>query len=256
MAKRKQVSVSPSIVKGVFLLLIFVAIFVFIFSEIKDFFLNSPYFRIKTIVIEDPNLQFIEKQDLARLKGKSIFLVDANQLQRQLAFRYPQVAALKVMKNFPNQISIVARKRFPLAQVAFHNRLLTVDVNGAVLSLDSSLDPNLTSVSGIKLNNGRLSVGSLIKDDRLTMALKLIRQIKMTPSLGNIKITKINMESLSGIEIYLPNDFKIILDQDSAQDKLNVLAMILSQRQVDLNTLNYIDLRFNEPVLGKKDKAT
>lgn len=256
MAKRKQVGVPPSVIKFIFLLIIVVAVMVYAFSQVKGFFLKSPYFKIKTIVIEDPNLQFIEKQDLAGLKGRSIFTVNADQLQRQLSVRYPQVAALKVIKNFPNQISIVARKRYPLAQIAYRNRLLTVDVNGAVLSFNGPADPNLTSLGGIKLNLGRISVGNIIKDERLTLALKLIRQIKMTPSLTSVRIVRINMENLSGIELYLSDHFKIILDKDSAQDKIQVLALILNQGRLDLNTLNYIDLRFNEPVLGKKDKTT
>ena len=36
--------------------------------------------------------------------------------------------------------------------------------------------------------------------------------------------------------------------------KLAVLDMLLAQKKIDFNTDKYVDLRFNEPVLGENNK--
>ena len=254
MAKRKQVTVSPSAVKYIFVLLIFLTVAIFVYQGIRKFFRSSSYFRIRTIAVEDPNLQFIAKEDLARYRGRSIFDVNVRDLQRVLASKYPQVSSLKIIKNFPDQISVVAKKRFPTFQLIHRNKLVILDSNAVVMGISGGLDPNLTVLTGVKLGVSYLGPGTMIRDDRVISALKVFRLFKTTPGLSAIKILKINAASPSGLEIYLTDEFKVIVDKDSFGDKANVLSMMLSQGRLNIAQISYIDLRFNEPILGKREQ--
>ena len=60
------------------------------------------------------------------------------------------------------------------------------------------------------------------------------------------------MENLSKIHLVIGRNLDIIVDKDRIQDKLKNLELIFTQGKLDLSTVKYIDLRFNEPVLGKK----
>jgi hypothetical protein len=45
---------------------------------------------------------------------------------------------------------------------------------------------------------------------------------------------------------------QIIIDQDSIAHNVKVLGVILAQKQFEINQAKYIDLRFKEPIIGKK----
>jgi hypothetical protein len=49
---------------------------------------------------------------------------------------------------------------------------------------------------------------------------------------------------------------KIIIDDDKIYPKIRKLGILLAHSNVDLNDYRYIDLRFDEPVLGKNDEKT
>ncbi len=253
MAKKKQATVPPSAVKFIFVLLIVVAACILVSRGVKQFFWTCPYFKIKTIAVEDPNLQFIARDDLAKYRGRTIFGVNVQDIQRQLAVKYPQVASLKIVKNFPDQLSVVAKKRYPIFQLLTRNRILTLDVNGAVVDNQAKLDAGLTVLTGIRLPSSYIGIGAIIRDERMTTAVKILRLFRATPGLSSMKVLKINLDSLSGIEVYLSDEFKVIADKDTLDEKIPVLGVLFSQGRINMAQLNYIDLRFNDPVLGKRE---
>ena len=66
------------------------------------------------------------------------------------------------------------------------------------------------------------------------------------------KVIKIDVGHLSQIEIYLSDTFKIIFDQTDIPKKIQMLHLFLSQAKVKEDEVNYIDLRFKEPIVGRK----
>ena len=48
-------------------------------------------------------------------------------------------------------------------------------------------------------------------------------------------------------------ELKIIVDRDNIPHKMKILELVLSQAKPDFEGVQYIDLRFKEPILGKKD---
>ena len=48
------------------------------------------------------------------------------------------------------------------------------------------------------------------------------------------------------------SNLKIIMDEDDLDHELKMLSLVLSQAKVDANNIKYIDMRFKEPILGKK----
>lgn len=212
---------------------------------------HSPYFKIKDIWYES-SLKSIESSALANLKGKSLFSVDLTEIQKQLQSRYPQYKQLQVLKRFPNQVLVVARQRYPLARLRLAGKTLTLDEKGVILATAGDSDDQLPLIIGVNTVRGKITAGSLLESPDLRAALSIVRISKTDKILSNFRIAKIDVDNLSEINFYLANNLKVIVDQDQLEHQLKMLGLVLSQAKLDQENVKYIDLRFKEPILGKK----
>jgi len=247
--KKKRLSLAPA-AKIVLVGITAIIIGVLLFKGIHHFFVRSDYFKIKIIVI-DPSLQFIQKRDLAYLKGKSIFVVDLKAFHRKLSFKYPQITQLRINRNFPNQISLKAVKREPLAQIQLLSKIITVDQHGIVLQQGDAINNALPVIKGVKTKIAP-KLGLPVRGIDLRIALKIIRLFENNSRLKGHHIYNVNVENLSKIEFDIKNMFKIVLDRENIDQKINLLGVVLTQGQLKIKEIKYIDLRFKEPILGKK----
>jgi cell division septal protein FtsQ len=220
------------------------------YRETRRFLLTSKYFRVAAVDVA-PSLSFIDPQHLAGIKGKSIFAVDLDKFQRKLAFVYPQAAHLKVSRRFPNRIFIQAKKRLPFVQAYVRNKAVLLDSEGVILSLGAHSDGPLPAVFGVS-DNAELALGMALNDDKLRVALQIIKEIRANPSFSGYDVINIHVDNLLKIYFHLSNGLRIIVDQERIDQKIKLLAFVLAQKKIDLEQTKYIDLRFKEPVLGKK----
>lgn len=251
MPKRKKNKIPPVIFKVVFLSALVIALGVFGAIRIQHLVLHSQYFRIKTIVI-DPALHFINKRDLIKYKGENIFTVDIGLIQKRLGQRYPQVSDLRVVRKFPDQLSVMAKKRMPFVQTTIGGKILTLDENAVVLSSASDINNKLPFIKGLDITISHFSLGMPLRGKNVNTAVSILREYELTTVLSTLKVSEINVSNLSKVEMLLSNDLLIILDQDNISRRIAVLGIIITQGQVDIGDVKYIDLRFKEPILGKK----
>ena len=187
-----------------------------------------------------------------RFKGKSIFDVDVESLQTRLRSQYPQVAYLKVVKRFPDQLIVLAKKRNPVAHVSANGRDYIIDADGVVISHSGDQDSNLPVIRGLRLDRDPVRVGFKLKSQNLPVALKILNTYRAMPIFNAYPVQRVELENLSKIHLVIVRNLGIIVDKDRIQDKLKILELIFTQGKLDLSAVKYIDLRFNEPVLGKK----
>ncbi len=250
MARKKQFKI-PLYVKVILIGLFFVGVSIVIVNRTRHVFSHMDYFRIQSVSI-DPSLQFINKRDLNNIIGKNIFTIDLKGVQRRLDYKYPQASQLKISRIFPDQISVIAKQRMPYAQIQIQNQVATLDEENVVLSLGKKKDKDLPDIVGAKLNNPQLVLGLPLKGSDILIAMKIIKFFKAESSLASHSIRKINIENLSKIYFTLSNQLEIIIDQDKIAHKIRVLNVVLSRGELDLEKVKYIDLRFKEPIIGKK----
>lgn len=250
MAKKKKLKIS-STVKYIFIGLIVIGIGWISVNRAIYAFSHVDYFKVRSVTI-DSSLQFINKRDFKSLMGKNIFTVDLKAVQRKLNYRYPQAARLKVIKRFPNQISVLAKQRIPYAQLQIQDKIVVLDKEAVILSLEEKKDKNLPDIVGTKLNNPRLVLGMPLKSADIWLTLKIIKLFKANSSLDAYLIKGVNIENLSKISFTLSNRLDVIIDRDKIAQKIRVLGIVLAQDRLDLGDVKYIDLRFKEPIIGKK----
>ena len=214
-------------------------------------FKQSGYFAVKDIWYES-TLKSIESTELSNLKGKNLFDIDLQKIQSQLQRRYPQYRQLMVLKRFPDQILVVAKKRSPLAQAKIKGRQVALDGNGIVLSTSGDFEDNLPLITGIHTIKGNVQAGAVLESEDLRLALNIIKMFKAEKSLSSYRISKIDIANLSEIYFYILDNLRIVIDQEDVGHQLQLLGLVLSQAKIDTNKVRYVDLRFKEPILGKR----
>ena len=252
MAKRKQLSVPPSVIKFFIVLIVLIAVGIWMYNGLTYYFLTSPYFKVETFAVDDPALNFLEKQDLWKLRGRSIFMVNLKQLQGSLSAKYPQIAQLKIVKNYPDQLLVQAKKRFALAQTILKRRIFVLDDQGVILNFLAHVDSTLPIIRGLSEKNKNIDLGFPVMGKDLAEALKIIKVYQEHKVLASYPMVDINIENQSKIELTIINNLKIIIDREKIEQKMNVLAVLLTQAKLDLEDIKYLDLRFQEPIIGKK----
>ena len=103
-----------------------------------------------------------------------------------------------------------------------------------------------------RMQDKRSSFGTALEGKETELALNVLRGFRSQKSLSSYQISELNVENPSMIYFYILNNFKIIIDQYKIDETMNVLVLVLSQANLDLTKVKYLDLRFKEPVIGQK----
>ena len=251
MAKKRKLQVPLPALKIISVALLALTLGWGAYQQMSNIFTKTSYFKVKDILV-DPGLEFINKHDLERLKGINIFSINLPEVQRKLDYKYPQIKDLKVARRFPNQIFIAAKKREPFAQTNWQRRTLTVDEYGVILSMVSQPDKRLPFIEGIQPKE-KVALGLPLNDDESKAALEVIKKFKKNQDLSRYNIAQINVTDLSRINCFLSNNLSVIVDTRGLEDKMGMLSLVLTSGQLKIDQVNYLDLRFKEPVIGKKD---
>jgi len=250
MARKKKLKIPPY-TKAIFIGVLILGFGFIVVNRTQYMFSRMDYFKVRSVAI-DPSLQFINKHDLKNLMGKNIFAVDLKAVQRKLNYKYPQASKLKAIRRFPNQILILAKRRVAFAQLQIQNKTVVLDREAVILSLEEEEDKNLPVIAGAKFNDPELVLGMPLRGSGIGLTLKIIKLFKANSSLASYSIKGVNIENLSKIYFTLSNRLDIIIDRDKIAQKIRILGVVLGQDRLDLKDVKYIDLRFKEPIIGKK----
>lgn len=254
MAKRSNVNISPIAIIRL-IVFIFLGLVIFgIYTRANDFLTKSPLFAVQDVVI-DTSIQFIDTAELRRLKGRNIFSIDITKLHNRLKSQYPQIAQLRVMRQLPNRIMVLAKKRDGLFTAAHRSKTLLVDTEGVAMYYPTA-PVDLPRVTGALGNQSRVLLGAPLADKNVAVTVQLLQAFRSKPHLARLKVMSVDVSNLSKIEMGFNGGFRVIVDQDGFLPKLDVLDMLVAQRKIDFIRTRYVDLRFNEPVLGENDTET
>lgn len=253
MAKRRK-TISLSAVKWPLIILLTLAILigsiVYACHFIGGCILNADYFKVKIISI-DPALQSISRRDLKYVLGNNILFLDLKAIEKDLLRKYPFVSQLKIVKHFPNQISIEAKQRFAVLQIKGSRGYYVVDTSGVVMAIASEQNPALPVALGLDYP-GRLVLGKTLSTRKTDWALRIAAVFSMIPELSSYPLASVDVGNLFKIELTLTNNLRVIMDDERVEERLTVLGKMLSRGNLNLSRIKYIDLRFKEPVLGTK----
>jgi len=250
MARRKKKN--PEIKSFLKFLIIGVFACVFLFvagTRTMEFFTRAKIFHVHEVV-KSPSLQFIQSRYLDQLEGRNIFSVDLGGIEQRVRSEYPDVDQLRIIRQLPDRILVTAEKREPWVVAAVGSRDVVLDVHGVVLSADAPARGSLPYITGLT-DVSSAAQGKKLSGVKIRVALDLVDALRQNHYLKSMALQSVDVGSLSKIYLYV-NGVEVIIDRFKIAEKIETLGLLLSDAGLPLEKVNYLDLRFKEPVINKK----
>ncbi len=213
-----------------------------------------PFFFVKDVIVRDgaaisPELA----RAFAYLKSRNIFSIDLKREARHIAALHPSYKKVSVVRFLPDQICVDIVKRKPVAAIQSQRGALMVDDQCVVFDADGLKDGvSLPVISGLEKQGYAPVPGMRYQSLPLKMALETIAAVKSNSGLRNYRLDRINVEESNTISLLLSPQVAVKIGSDSIAEKIVILGTMVQQVGNNLDNIDYIDLRFREPVMKFK----
>jgi cell division septal protein FtsQ len=254
MAKRKPnpQSISVDVVRWIVIAVIALVVGFFAVQAFSTFLHTSKIFLIRDIFVEE-NLGEVKLPELEKLKGHNLFSVDLMKVENKVRAKYSYIGDLKVLRHFPDGIAITGFLRRPVAEAALNGHTLEISADGYFLRHSEREGDPLPVVRGLKSANA--VPGERVEDEKLLVAMNIIELIKSARALSALGFREVDITDPLKIICRFRDEaasFDVFIEKDHVADKLKGLSAIAERSDLELAQVKYIDLRFDEPVIGRK----
>lgn len=247
----------------------FLAIFSVLFLVIiSALIFHSGFLKITSI---DVSLNKIGCTDADQIKktsnliGQNIILLDSSRISYEIKNKFVCVKDVNVRRKFPGKVDLNVAGRNPKAMLLMSRETVATessldriatpsarqsgDVNGFVVDEEGVVfakgdATSYTDIPRIYDLNGNISLGQKIK--MISDALEVLDKIT------SFNLSFSESEILNGLFLIYPRGTgpRIIFNlEDNLDTKLASLQLILGQAKMDGKDLEFIDLRFDKPIV-------
>ncbi len=226
----------------------------------KYMFLETGYFVVKAIDVKlqdagsTRSLSFTEVGDETVI-GANIFFIDLNEFKKKVETSHTEFKDVVVRRILPNKLIIEAELRKPIAQIR-SDRYYFVDREGAMLpDVKNFPDPDLPIIFGIGVNLAKVKPYNFTKleRDRIGKALGIIKGMRDIEGLQTLELKSVDATDPGNLSFFLErSNVEIKIGNSDFKKRLRVLATLLEQVGSDVDSFRYIDLRFEDPIIGPR----
>ncbi|MBL8013189.1 MAG: FtsQ-type POTRA domain-containing protein [Candidatus Omnitrophica bacterium] len=252
MARKSKIDIPAVVIRNGILCFIILLFVMWVWKSASNFLHTAPIFRIEKVTA-DADVKFLEARLSGKLRGKNIFSVDLKRLHREIRAIFPQVYDLSVERRFPDSIHINAKRRDPLAQVlADDASYLVIDDEGVIIAFAQKPVEKYPSIIHAHIGKQKIALGTRLATQEIKSAITVIKAYENNNTLSKYPLSDIDVDNLTKIGFKIGPFLEIILDNEDISSKLDMLVSLIQQKRLDFREIKYIDLRFKEPVVGKK----
>lgn len=239
----------------------FFLIFFFLFL-----FFKSGIFTIKQVVVAAKSLGCASEKgikDSAELTGQNFFLANTKAAEEAIKLKFYCIKAAPIKRSFPDKMRIEVLSRQPAAfLVALETKEASISsfidiATPSALPVKSSFqideegmvfskDPAGADIPRVYIFNADITLGKKMSGDLIPGTLRVLTKLK--------EIRFPVKESLVFDKLYIVTSdspkLKIIFRLNEDLDtQLASLQVILDKAKIDLKELEFIDLRFDKPIV-------
>ncbi|MDD4201935.1 MAG: cell division protein FtsQ/DivIB [Candidatus Omnitrophica bacterium] len=254
--KDKIIEVIKTVFKKCFPFLLVLLILLVLGFALRNYIMRIKYFRVKSIVIvnntgQSRDISFLKTiKETENIKGENIFKVNIKWLEYQLNKNYPQIKNIVVKRVLPDRIELMVDQRVPLASINAFGQY-AIDNDSTVLVYDQATMSDLPLITGFKIWT-KPSIGEKISSDRVELAKSVLSIFYNVPEIKKHGIKSIDVSNPKNLIVQLNGPIEIRMGQQDFSEKIKKLQFILQDKNIDVKGLEYIDLRFEDPVLGPR----
>jgi len=217
-------------------------------------FATSPRFLVREVEVHWPK---VIQRPVERFRIKpvtSIFESDLTAIARTFQGRFPVARVMQVVRHFPNRIVVHIRPRRVVAQVRA-NKYYPVSERGIIVAQGrSSPWKNLPVLYANDLKEKGFSVGSEVDHVVYEQAFELCAAIQRLRGIVGQPVTSIHCQNTNLI-LVLESGTQIRFHTARVRRGWEQLTELLVQRREIIVGARYIDLRFDDPVIGTNQQV-
>jgi cell division septal protein FtsQ len=263
MAKNKKNS-RNFIMALIFLPVVAVALSAYaVYKGVVNYVTTSYYFKIRDVKVEgiaDPRYVGLMREEIV---GNNIFCVDSGKVSERIKRRFPTLTRVTVTRVLPSELLVVAHERVPVA-VLRRDAAYLFDTQGvAISSFPLSETVDFPVIAGLEKKISAVRVGMSYNSGVLKEALHLARVLRLQrfaldaslPQPRLFGITKIDCLDPSNFSFYLGDNLQVKVGHSDFENKIALLPSILKSLSQEIASVQYIDLRPNEPAVALKKEV-
>jgi len=210
---------------------------------------GSRFFAIEEVSISsDRGYAFAAgRKKLERLYlGRNIFSVDLDHTATLIKNDFPQLRKVEVRRRLPEVLEVDIVSRRPAARI--HSAGVVIDREGVVLAAGEKED-GLVTIRGLNFFLNVPARGSKVRNASLEKALILISGLNRKMPGRKEEIEYIDIADSKNLILGI-SGVTVKMGADDLAGKIDALNDILTDPNVDTDDVNYIDMRFDEPVIS------
>lgn len=251
--------------KRLFLIILAALILFFIF-----YFMKSDFFIIKKVTILNDDLSCVQNSQIKgnlNFLGKNIFFLNLEEAEKVLKRKYFCIKSINFSKLYPDKLELKVSKReakivlIPLklkeATESAIEQLINSPATQSAEILNKPYDKYVSDIEGIifdkdgdinltkvYLVSQDLSLGKKLDESLVNDLLKIIDRLKTFGIKSNdLVVDKKKLVLINSLPRIV---FRIRAD---INNQLAALQLILNRSRIDDDKLEFIDLRFDKPVV-------
>jgi cell division septal protein FtsQ len=198
---------------------------------------------------------YFEVKDSVYFSGRNIFKINLRQEAQKMSRVYPDYKKIVLRRVLPDRIVIDFEPRQAVALLRLSDDFY-VDREGVLFRLSRQRQSNsqLPLIVGLGARIPNPRSGAKYNEESLQAILEFINHLKEDRVLSEyIKIQQADLTNINDVILFTSAGCKINLGAIGSPDKdLSILRRLVSDIKPDLTTVEYIDLRFREPVVKYK----
>ncbi len=226
-----------------------------LFGTVIAYALSSSTFQITEVKILNAGaMTDAQAFDFCELKkGESLISLDLVGVQEVIKRKHPEFKEVRVRRVLPNQIEVFLKRRTPVAQAVFSSRYIQIDKDMVLLPGAGGVAfHNLTIIEGAPAPVDGLFVGVTLRDPATQKAVKLADAVKQSGVLRGHLLTHVNISDPNNIFLLVDGQIEIRFGGAHYMERLKILDQTLRRVPLDSSKIRYIDLRFDDVVVGPR----
>lgn len=187
------------------------------------------------------------------LIGQNLLELDVKALAEDLRRQQPALKQVRVVRVLPNALRIEPVLRVPVAQVRLDAWYL-VDQDGFVLPEGKgSAADRFVQLSGFG-GSGAVRAGQENANERLQLALRVLSGVRSGPATIAKRLSSIDVTDAQGIKLKLDDGIEVRCgtEEELGAHLVRLQTALKAVAKQSAFDVGYIDVRFQEPVLGPK----
>ncbi len=219
----------------------------------------SPYVQVNRVVVTGVpadigrRVEALVGNDLSgsgwgRIPRRSFFLIRENSLGKDVARALPEVRSVRIVKQFPQTVTLVVEMRGPVLVMCSGGPCFAVDEAGMVIGNEDSLDPDFPRVRVVDTSAAPIDFSEpVVTADFIGFALRVRQAVSERLGIG-VSGDIMTPSRLSGaVDIGTDEGWRLLIDShNSLSGTLDNLALFLSRQiknDTDRKRLEYVDAR-------------